>query len=212
MGIGPMDIANWALPVHCELGPGRLWLRRHALHRAATAVVATVVYGIALALFLLLGSSPSGPAVDGLRVLLVLIAIAAFVVAVVAAVSAARWFNWSIQGYPPRLRLTPRGIDVRCYTEQRYDLSVPWREMERVAIKEVWGRPYLCLTPKGPHRWIPEDSRLAASVESCFRTYGAPFVADLSLAGVSLEEFDRLLRHYSGGRFSAVASAGDRNR
>lgn len=194
------DVSHWALPVQCELGPSRTWLRSGAIRRLALAGVSIVAYAIAVALFLLLASADSSLAVSILRVLLVLLAVATFAGTVGWAIAAARWLSWSNHGYPPRLRLTPTGIDARYFTEDRYDLSIPWIEMEKISTKRVWGSTYLCISPLGPHRWIPPGADAADTVEKCFHIYGAPFVVDLTFSGVGLTEFDRLLRHYSGGR------------
>lgn len=191
---------QWSLPLQCELGPSRTWLRRGAVRRFALAGGAAITYALAVAAFLLLASGDSSRVVSGLRVFVVLVAVATFVGAIAGTVSGARWFGWSNHGYPPRLRLTPAGLDARYFKEHRYDLSVPWSELERVGIKRVWGTTYLCIEPKGAHRWIPNDPDLVEAVEKCMNVYGAPFVVDLTFSGVGLGELDRLLRHYSKGR------------
>lgn len=202
-----MSAPQWALPVQCELGPSRTWLRRGARRRFVLAGASTLTYAAAVAAFLLLASADNRPVVSGLRVFVVVVALATFIGAIAWSVGGAKWFGWSRHGYPPRLRLTPVGLDARYFKDHRYDLSVPWTELERVSTKRVWGTTYLCIAPKGAHRWIPPDPDLVDAVERCMNVYGAPFVVDLTFSGVSLVELNRLLRHYSKGRIGLTDPA-----
>jgi hypothetical protein len=193
--------SHWALPVHCELGPDPRSLRRGAIRHLVLALAAAITYGGAMLGFLLLARAGQSIAMQVVQYLLVAVAVGGFTATVLLSISALRWYTWARHGYPPRLRLTDRGLDVRYYTTTRYDLVFPWSELQRVELRWAWRRPYLCLTPKGPHRWVPRDSRLLGDVERSMADFGAPFVVDLTFAGVSLDELDRLLRHYSGRRF-----------
>lgn len=197
--------SHWALPVHCELGPDRRSLRRGATRHLGLALAAAITYGAAMLGFLLLARAGESLAVQVLQYLLVAVAVGGFTATVLLAIAALRWYTWARHGYPPRLRLTARGLDLRYYTTVRYDLFFPWTELDRVELRWAWRRPYLCLSPKGAHRWVPPDSRLVADVERSMADFGSPFVVDLTFAGVPLTELDRLLRHYSGRRFGIRA-------
>ena len=206
---GMPSATRWSLPVQCELGPSRTWLRRGAKRRFASAGAATVAYAAAVVAFLLLASAGGGPLVAGLRVAVVLVALGTFAGAVGWTVAGARWLGWSTHGYPPRLRLTPAGLDARYFRDNRYDLSVPWTELERLSTKRVWRTTYLCIAPKGPHRWIPPDPEMTEAVEKCMHVYGVPFVVDLTFSGVGPAELDRLVRHYSRGRIGLSGPPAD---